>query len=140
MRTEPRFVKPADYFNYHGVNLDEELQTSANESNKSNIFLMKLEDKLINTMDFTACRVQSLNHLSEYQKECLQKGILTQAEYVLRNGDISTDSGYDLDKGTITSMDNLIKIKICPSAYEFLMNSGIWSRVFVNRPRYNDFR
>lgn len=140
MRTEPMFVKPSDYFNYHGVDLNEELQTNSNESNKSNIFLMKLEDKLINRMDFIACRTKRLDRLSNYQKECLQKAILIQAEYVLRNGDVSTDSGYDSEKGKIISIDDLIQIQVCPSSYEFLMNSGVWSRVFVNKFRYPDFR
>ena len=140
MRTEPIFVKPADYLNYHGVDLNEELQVQANESNKANIFLMKLEDKLITRMDFVACRVKSLDRLSEYQRECIQKAILIQAEYVLRNGDLATDSGYDIEKGKIISIEELIKIQICQSSYEYMMNSGVWIRVFVNKIRYPDFR
>ena len=140
MRTEPMFVKPSDYFNYHGVDLDAELELNDNESNKSNIFLMKIEDKLLARMDNIACRVRNFDRISEFQKECIQKAILIQAEYIIRNGDLFTDSGYDMEKGKIIDVTDLKEIQICPTAYEYLMNSGIWSRVLINRRRVFDFR
>lgn len=136
MRTTPRFVTPSDFFNYTGKDLNAELQDNDNNSNKANIFLMQIEDRLLARIDNASFRVYSWDNLSDFQKECLQKAIITEAQYILRNSDLFTDSGYDLEKGEIISIEKLQKISICKSAIDFLQQCGLYNHVIMNRHRW----
>lgn len=138
MRTEPRFVTPSDYYNYYGTNLDEVLRSDANDSNKANLFLMQVEDLLLSWVDMVSpghmpwdeCK----NH--PYAYESLQKAILAQAQYVLINGNLFMDSGYDPQKGFLTNFDQLKDAAICEPAKTYLKNSGLFSMVMRNLPTY----
>lgn len=136
MRTEPRFVKPSDYENYTGVSLNAELKVNQNESNKANLFLMQIEDMLLARIDKTSFRLYDWNNLTEYQKDCLQKAIIIETQYIIRNSNIFTDSGYDPERGEIINIDKLQNIAICPSAIDFLSNCGLYNHVIKNRYRF----
>lgn len=136
MRTTPRFVTPDDYFNYTGKSLNAELQLESNTSNVANIFLMQIEDKILARIDSMSFRTTPWNRLTPFQTECLQKAIIVEAEYIIRNSDLFTDSGYDPEKGEIISMQKLQNIEICRSSIDFLKNCGLYNHVIKNRRRY----
>lgn len=140
MRTEPRFVTPNDFFNYTGIDLVGKFKGQENESNKANIFLMQIEDTLLARIDNMSFRNVRWEDLSELQLENLQKAIIFQAEYILRNGDLFTDSGYDLERGEVMSFDKIQKISICRTSLDLLKNCGLLNHVIVNRRRFIDFR
>ena len=139
MRTTPRFVKPNDFENYTGKNLNQLLRIDQNRSNVANLFLMQVEDKLLARTDKNSFRTTHWDRLTDFQLESLQKAIILQAEYILRNSDIFTDSGYDLDKGEIITREKLNKIAICESSLDLLFNCGIYSHVITNYGRFVDF-
>lgn len=139
MRTTPRFVKPNDFDNYTGKSLNYLLRVNQNQSNVGNLFLMQIEDKLLARIDKISFRTTRWDNLTEYQLECLQKAIIIQAEYILRNSDLFTDSGYDLDKGEVISREKLNSISICESSLDFLHNCGLCNHVMTNYGRYVDF-
>jgi hypothetical protein len=141
MRTKPKFVEQSDYFNYFGVNLNEALRVQDNESNLPNLFLMQVEDKLLARIDATSFRIYNWdrNRLTPFQLENLQKAILYQAEYMIRNSDLFSDSGYDLERGQIISGEKLQSIAICRTSIDLLKNCGLFNQVIVNRHRYNEF-
>lgn len=141
MRTEPRFVNPDDFFNYFGLNLNSALKIKDNTSNAANLFLMHIEDKLLERIDAESFRIYKWdrNDLSAYQLENLQKAILIQAEYIIRNSDIFSDSGYDLERGEVISYEKLQKIAICRTSIDLLKNCGLFNQVIRNRPRFMDF-
>lgn len=141
IRAEAKFVTPDDYTNFFGQNLNAMLKIKDNTSNVANIFLMHTEDKILNRIDATSFRTNrwEVEDLSELQLENLQKAILYQAEYMIRNGDIFSDSGYDLEKGEVISIEKLQKIAICRTSIDLLKNCGLFNQVIKNRRRYPEF-
>lgn len=139
MRTEPRFVSPDDFYNYWGVDLNAELRDNDNVSNKANIFLMVVEDRLMSWIDANTFRNVDWEELSGFQLEEFQKAILTQAMYMFRNSDISLDSGYDPEKGIVASKEDLDKILISQSAINFLKTAGLCNYTISNRRRRTRF-
>ena len=65
---------------------------------------------------------------TDYQKEHYKLALLEQCLYIFRNSDISTDSGYDPDKGEITSRGKINALTIAPNCKRELILCGIWNR------------
>lgn len=138
MRTEPIFVKESDYNNYTGRNLKNILDPNSEIQNACNLFLLQIENRIMAKIDNMSFRVRSWDNLTPLQKEKIQLAIIEQAEYTLRNGDLFTDSGYDVEKGEIISTEKLRKIEICSIALEYLQSCGLLNKNIKNRVRYND--
>lgn len=138
LSNEPRFVTPDDFQNYTGKSLDELLDKNANISNASNLFLLRVEDCLLSRLDNLSFRTVGYDDLSDFQLESLQKAIIYQAEYMIRNGDIFTDSGYDIERGEVIDFDKLQRVAICPTSVDLLKNCGLYNHVITNRRRYID--
>lgn len=136
MRTTPYFVTPYDFFNFWGVNLDSMLKTDDNLSNKSNIFLMRVERKLMSWIDSHTYRIYDWEQLEEYQVDLFQKAILTQAMYMFRNGDIGLDSGYDPEKGILADKKVLDSIEVPQEVIDYLIPAGLFNLVVRNKPRF----
>lgn len=141
IRAEAKFVTPDDYTNFFGQNLNAMLNVKDNTSNVANIFLMHVEDKMLARIDAISFRVNKweVEDLSEFQLESLQKAILYQAEYIIRNSDLFSDSGYDLEKGMVISVEDIQKITICRTSIDLLKNCGLFNQVITNRRRYPEF-
>lgn len=135
-RTSAKFVKSSDYFNYFGKDLAVELDVNQNESNKCDIFLMNVEDDLLNRIDRITFRLYKWDELTEHQIHCLQKAILKQAAYVIRNSDLFSDSGYDPEKGRIISRAEIETIQLSSATIDALMSGGLYNHVIRNRKRY----
>ena len=65
---------------------------------------------------------------TDYQKEHYKLALLEQCAYIFRNGDLSTDSGYELGEGEIESLTKLQTKIIAPNAKRELILCGIWNR------------
>ena len=139
MRTEPRFVRPSDYENYTGNNLNRLLNIDSASENIANKFLLRVEDTLLARIDEISYRVQHWEDLTGFQKENLQKAIIEQASYIIRNSDIFTDSGYDLEKGQIIDNSKLYELEICRISKTYLRNCGLLNQTIQNRRRFNRF-
>ena len=139
MRTEPRFVKESDYNNYTGKNLKSILDPNSELQNACNLFLLQIENRLMTKVDNMSFRIRSWDNLTPLQKEKMQLAIIEQAEYTLRNGDLFTDSGYDLEKGEIIPSEKLRQIEICGMALEYLQSCGLLNKNVKYRVRYNEF-
>ena len=139
MRTEPRFVKESDYNNYTGKNLKSILDPNSEIQNACNLFLLQIENRLMTKVDNMSFRTRSWDNLTPLQKEKMQLAIIEQAEYTLRNGDLFTDSGYDIEKGEIIPAEKLRLIEVCGMALEYLQSCGLLNKNIKNRYRYNEF-
>lgn len=135
MNILPRFVTPSDFENYWGESLYN-LKSSDNVSNKDNIFLRRIENRLMTWIDANTFRNVPWEDLSDYQVECFQEAILEQAMYVYKNSDIALDSGYDPDKGKVADQDFLSSIEICRPAINNIKKAGLYNHVMDNRRRY----
>lgn len=142
MRTEPMFVTPADFYNYWGLDLNESLQGDGNLSNKANIFLKIIEDRVMSYIDSNSFRNTTWEEIKEYPHtlECMQMAILTQAMYVYRNTDIALDSGYDPDSGVIAKKSELASLVICEAALNYLRQGGLFNQTINNRKRHIHIR
>ena len=129
MTIQTRYITADEFREYTGVDLMEELRDTSNPSDKVNAFLMRIEDRMevfLNTKFFK--NVPALYPcFTDHQKLCYKKALIEQAYYVFKNGDISTDSGYDPDKGIVASKHALNELIIAPNARNYLRMTGLWS-------------
>lgn len=115
---------------YAGIDLRSKLQEDANESNKSESFLWRVEERMLSFME--ANFHKNINRLwssmSDYQKTHYKYALCEQALYVLENGDLSVDSGYDIEKGEIIDSHKKKNIIIGENARNELILCGLWNR------------
>lgn len=136
MLMEPQFITPDDFENYWGVNLREKLKNNSNPSNKANIFLKRVELRVMNWIDANTFRVTSWDNLSEFQLEHFRIALLEQAMYMYRNTDLALDSAYDPDKGFVAENAKLKAIEICEPTMRELKLAGLYNLNLLNRTRY----
>lgn len=136
LRTKAIFVSPEDYLNYTGQDLNAIMNPNQNVSNQADIFLMNIEEYLMARIDKMSFRLYDWDKLSDFQIRCLQIAIIKQAEYILRNSDIFTDSGYDPEKGVVIGRQQLEQIQLCPASVDELYRCGLLNHVIRNRPRF----
>ena len=154
IKMEPQFVSPEDFLNYWGVDLNSKLKSNSNDSNKANIFLKRVEDRLMSWIDANTFRIISWDilrgdynkyrddkerEIAEKQKDAWRLAILTQAMYIFKNSEIGLDSGYDPEKGIVAKKDDLSAIEICQSAIDYIKVAGLYNHVVTNRIRHTTF-
>ena len=149
----PQFVTADDFYNYWGINLNERMKPGTNVSNKTNIFLRSVEDRLMSWIDANTFRVYDWDYfkgkaeylndrekkIAEVRIDYWKKAILNQAMYVYRNSNIGLDSGYDPEKGVIASSVELQAIEICRPTIDLIKSAGLYNHVIKNVPRYTSF-
>ena len=124
-----RYITADEFREYTGVDLEAELRDTSNPSDKVNAFLKRIEDRMEVYLN-----VHFFKNVSEYwtrfndlQKSYYKKALIEQAYYVFKNGDISSDSGYDPEKGIVASKHALNELVIAPNARNYLRMTGLWS-------------
>ena len=93
-------------------------------------FLTRIEDRIATFVDANFNRNIELEYpnFSDYQKKHYKLALLEQAIYIFRNGEISVDSGYDIDKGEVMSRKKIVEISIAPNTKQNLVLCGVWNR------------
>lgn len=132
---QTKYVTLDEFKEYFGIDLSVELEDDANSSNKANAFLKRIEDRMETYLNSNFYRNVELEYpkFSDYQKKHYKRALLEQAIYVLKNGDISVDSGYDGDRGQIISKGNLKKLIIAENCKQELILCGLWCRKIKSR-------
>lgn len=127
-----KYITLNDFKVYFGIDLDATLRDDANPSNKGQAFLKRIEDRMATWLDYNYYQNVDLIYptFNNYQKLHYQRALLEQAIYVFRNGDLSVDSGYDLERGNI---GNTVPLAIAPNAIAELALCGIACRDIGNR-------
>ncbi len=124
LELQTKYITADDFKNYFGVDLGAEL-------NENPIgFLMRIEIRMesyLNSMFYRNIE-REYPKFSDYQKLHYKLALLEQAMYVMKNGDISVDSGYDPEKGEIISQATIDKIAIGLNAKNELILCGLWCR------------
>lgn len=136
MIMEPKFITPDDFENYWGINLIEKLKDNSNSSNKANIFLKRVENRVISWIDANTFRQTTWDKLTDYQLEHFQNALIEQAMYIYRNSDLALDSGYDTEKGFVGGAEKLKTIEICEPCLRELKLAGLYNLTVTNRNRY----
>ena len=124
-----RYITADEFREYTGIDLSEELKDTSNPSNKVSAFLKRVEDRMESYLN--AHLFKNVSDLwpcfSQEQKKHYKLALIEQAYYVFKNGDISTDSGYDPEKGIIGSKHALTEITLAPNAKDHLRMTGLWT-------------
>lgn len=130
-----KYVTKDEFLAYSGINLDMRLKDDDNPSDKANSFLYRIERRMDTFLNANFYRNIDLEYpqFTDYQKEHYKQALMEQAIYILRNGDISTDSGYDPEGGFVAGADRLKHATIAPNAKEELMLCGLWCRKIRTR-------
>ncbi len=140
MEYTPRFVTSEEFLNYWGVDLNSRLVGYDNKSNKADIFLRRVEDRLMAWIDSNTYRDVPYESLQGKQLEAWKLAILTQANYIFSNNEIMLDSGYDPEKGIVASRSDLEKIEICQAAIDYIKVAGLYNLCVSNKNRYLYYR
>lgn len=137
MELKTKYITPDDFKQYFGIDLEAELKTSANPSDEANAFLKRVENRIsafINARFYKNVDID-FPHFTDYQKEHYKLALLEQANYVLTQGDLSVDSGYDIEKGDLADRRTLDIKKISSNTIDELILCGLWNRKIKNRGR-----
>lgn len=73
------------------------------------------------------------NGLNDREKILFKKAIASQVDYILENGHLINDSGYNSETGIKTDLSD---IYICEASKLFLKRTRLQNRVITRRRRY----
>ena len=111
-------VTKDDYLNFAGIDLDLELTPRIDndlQDAPASRFIWGIEEWC---KDYLMLNYSWNGKFStDHQINCFKKGIMYQIQWILRNGNISNDSGYNMSNGTIVPRSELDRIGISPNAF-----------------------
>lgn len=116
-----------DYLYDTGIDLDLELTTLVNNDlgdSPSSRFIYGIEKWLI--ARFTTPPYSWNGEFEdEKQKEFFKYAVISQIQYVLQNGSINNDSGFNQAASVLLNRDNLNRIAVGQDAIMYLRKAGI---------------
>ena len=116
-----------DYLYDTGIDLDVELTTLVNNDlgdSPSSRFIYGIEKWLI-TRFTTLPYSWNGEFVDEKQEKLFKYAVISQIQYVLQNGSINNDSGFNQASSILISRDNLNKIAVGQDAMMYLRKAGI---------------
>lgn len=130
-------VSKDEYFNRFGENLDLLLFGYDNPSNAAILFLEEVQDTLDTyiSANFNIPTKLIFKNMTDFEKTCYKEAVLEQAKYVMTNGDLLNDTGYDNRAGIVANKATINKIAISSKAKNKLIECGIWTRRLNNLRR-----
>lgn len=130
MEITTKYITKDDFKRYFGIDLDIKLKDNDNPSDKSNAFLMRVENDVMLWLNHTFN--QDIDYLypefTDIQKQYYQLALLEQAIYMFKNGDILNDSGYEPDGGKVISRGEIKEIMLSPRTEMYLKQVGLCNR------------
>lgn len=119
-------VSKQDYLEFTGIDLDTELVS---------LMINDVGDapaeRFIQSVENWCLEWLKINYffngifLSSHQKECFKKGVMYQMAYIIKNGDISNDSGYLMETSQLIPKSELLKIQMSENALRCFRNGGM---------------
>lgn len=137
MEVKSRYIDADMFKQYTGIDLSLELKTDDNPSNQVDALLYRVESRMASFIasNFYRNIDNEFKRFSDYQKEHYKIALLEQVLYILKNGDLSVDSGYNPQEGIKTARRHLERLSIAPNAVNELRLCGVWCRHIKNRSR-----
>lgn len=134
---KPQFITVDDYDNYWGESLREILRPFyGNDSYAAERFLARMEIKLMVWIDFKTVRRLRYDRLNPRQLRFFKFALAEQAKYMIINGDLGLDSGYDQEKQTFADQATISNLRVGDTVIEFLSEAGLFNLTVKNLPRY----
>lgn len=120
-----KYINRDDYLYAKGIDLSLELHNDDNKSNKVERFIKQITDwcieYLVINFNDNACLLGNFNNLSETRQTWFRKGVIEQIDYILRNGLLNIDSGYNSESNIIV---DLSKLYLAPNAIQKFKMGG----------------
>lgn len=137
MELKTKYITEEDFKDFFGIDLASSFKEDDNPSNQVDAFLRRIEIRIEAYLNANFYRnIESeFPEFTNYQKEHFRYALLEQAMYVLKNGDISVDSGYDQDEGIKATRTQLRELSISQNCKEQLILCGLWCRKINTRAR-----
>ena len=137
MEIKSRYVNADEFKIYSGIDLAQNFNGNANPSDQVEGFIFRVETLLENWINaqFFRTITQEFPKLTDNQKKYYKIALMEQMIYILRNGDITTDSGYNMTSGKIADVNDINKIIICRNTLDALKCAGILTTKI--RKRFN---
>ena len=129
MALQTRYITVDEFEEWSGIDL-EGLRDDANPSNKAQAFLARIEMRMETLINVSCFRNVAFEYpqFNDFQKAHYKLALMEQALYIWRNGEISTDSGYDMEKGVITPISEVQNVALAPNAKRELQVCGLWTK------------
>ena len=127
MELKSRYVNADEFFRYSGIDLNQHFSDNDNPSAQVDGFIFRIETLLENWINahFFKLIDDEFAKFSERQKRLYKIALMEQMIYVLRNGDITTDSGYNMTSGKIADTEYINKVLIARNTLDALKSAGI---------------
>lgn len=127
MEIKSRYVNADEFKIYSGIDLAQNFSNNDNPSDQVEGFIFRVETLLENWINahFFKTITSEYPKLTDNQKRLYKIALMEQMIYVLRNGDITTDSGYNMTSGKIADINDINKIVICRNTLDALKCAGI---------------
>lgn len=129
MELNTRFITTDDFKAYFGIDLEKSFKGSDNQSMASKGFIERETNRL---EAYISARLDKnmewlYPYMSDFQKRHYKLALLEQCYYVFINGEISTDSGFDKERGPLATNGQLSAKSIAPNTINELLTCGIWN-------------
>ncbi len=124
--TYDTLVTNEDYLQFAGIDLNAELTSIVNNDvgdNPAPRFIWGVEDWCKEHLKLNYSWDGEL--VTEHQVNQFKKGVLYQIQWILKNGNISNDSGYNMSTGVVVPIETLEKIGLAPNAYRSFRLGGM---------------
>ncbi len=125
-------------FNVNKVNADFQAyyQTTINDLKAGHPQYADTQDNVIIRIQFDVLwasipktqRIYDYDKLSEHQKSVFNKALIQQIYYVLREGDFTDVSGYDVSTNSFLPPEAMEKLSISKAAQKTLQDGGLMYR------------
>lgn len=104
-----KYITKDEYLKAKGVDLELELQNDDNHSNKVNRFIHEITDWCLEYLMLNYCDNELLNFhtIPEWRQKAFRDGVMEQIEYVLDNGWLMKDSGFNSALGQIVDLSRI---------------------------------
>lgn len=121
-----KYITADEFKEYTGIDLALELKDDDNQSNKVNAFLFRVETRIeawLETNYFHNIE-REYPEFSDNQKKHYKIALIEQALYVLKNNEISEDSGLS-ETGVIVNRATINQLAISLNAKQQLQLAGL---------------
>lgn len=140
MLCKARFVTPDDFLNYSGIDLRSNMRSSGtpNDSSEADRFLFRMETDFLSHVEEISFWNYDWDTIVYHPDNLywLKIALLKQALYVYRGGDLSTDNGYDPQRGPIDNLDDINTRIFSSVALEIMHSHSLFSRSVKNMRRF----
>ncbi len=132
-------IEKEEYKDYHGIDLDLELEGLDDESNKAERTILLWTKRVYKEMRKLSTKpIPTDDKLTDIQVVAIKEAILEYGAYYLKNGDLHHQSGFSEDKGQIIQRDELDKLLFPDEIVDSLRKVGLITRNFGRTSYYGD--